>query len=312
MPGPAVTVLVATLGENPLLPEALRQAQEQAAALPAEVLLVVNAPEAAFPAAYRDAWRALAHRVLFEERSGKSHALNRGVAEARGAIVAFLDDDATPAPRWLESITAPLRAGASGVAGCGGRVLPVYPAGGPPEWYRRIVARGPSTFLGPYHDLGPLPQEYRRGIFLAPFGANCAYRRELLLQYPYRAELGPSRATGLRGGEDTEVACRLRAHGWRLLYCPDAVVYHPVEPARMTRDYVARGYYIQGVENVRMRRILGEVTIAAGYARVRLARSWARWALASLLRRRSRHRLAFRVQFHRGQIQEILRPGARP
>src|SRR5690349_7477494 len=61
-------------------------------------------------------------RYLFESRPGKSCALNAGVREARGAVVAFMDDDVTVEPTWLQELTAALHNGQW--AGAGGRILP--------------------------------------------------------------------------------------------------------------------------------------------------------------------------------------------
>src|SRR5271165_3469739 len=57
-------------------------------------------------------------RYTFEPEQGKSCALNRGVGEARGDIVAFTDDDVTLEPTWLQNLTASLRSGEW--AGAGG------------------------------------------------------------------------------------------------------------------------------------------------------------------------------------------------
>ena len=40
-------------------------------------------------------------RYLFEPQPGKSYALNSGIREARGTVLAFIDDDVTVEPSWL-------------------------------------------------------------------------------------------------------------------------------------------------------------------------------------------------------------------
>ncbi len=48
-------------------------------------------------------------RYLFEGRPGKSYALNTGIAAAKGDVLAFMDDDVTVDPEWLQSLVEPLR-----------------------------------------------------------------------------------------------------------------------------------------------------------------------------------------------------------
>ena len=61
-------------------------------------------------------------RYIFEPRPGKSHALNTGILAAHGNVLAFVDDDVTVEPTWLQSLTAPLDD--EHLAGSGGRILP--------------------------------------------------------------------------------------------------------------------------------------------------------------------------------------------
>ena len=57
-------------------------------------------------------------RHLLEREQGKSYALNTGVREARGEILAFMDDDVIVEPTWLRNLTRALQnpewAGAGG------------------------------------------------------------------------------------------------------------------------------------------------------------------------------------------------------
>jgi len=266
MAAPSVSVIIATLGESHLLPKTLEEVRHQADALGAEVVVIVNASEARSKYIGAHEWTHLADRVLFEERPGKSHALNRGIQEARGDILAFTDDDAIPGPGWLEEITKPFGPAGPVLVGTGGRVQPIYPNGQPPEWYRILLHPNRRdlfvrchSFLGPCHDLGSEARTYifHPEKFVVPLGVNCAYRREALLKRGYQPHLGPNRATGLRGGEDTELGVDFLRSGRSILYCPKAEVYHPVTPERMTFEYVRHGYFLRGVENVRIRHALG-------------------------------------------------------
>ena len=46
-------------------------------------------------------------RYVIEPTPGLSHARNRGLAECSTDLVAFLDDDVTPAPDWLTLLVSP-------------------------------------------------------------------------------------------------------------------------------------------------------------------------------------------------------------
>jgi len=59
-------------------------------------------------------------RYLFELRAGKSRALNAGIQEARGNVLAFIDDDVVVEPTWLHNLTVNLNNGEW--AGAGGRI----------------------------------------------------------------------------------------------------------------------------------------------------------------------------------------------
>src|ERR1700677_4161324 len=48
-------------------------------------------------------------RYLFEPAQGKSYALNAGILESRGDILAFADDDITVESTWLQRLTDPFR-----------------------------------------------------------------------------------------------------------------------------------------------------------------------------------------------------------
>jgi glycosyltransferase involved in cell wall biosynthesis len=167
-------------------------------------------------------------RYVFEPQQGKSHALNAGIREARGEILAFMDDDVTVDAQWLQNLTAIFQR--QGWAGVGGRVLPER-SFTPPAW---LSAEGKYA-LAPLamFDLGPQPGE----LIEAPFGTNMAFRKEVFEKVGgFRTDLGPRPGSETRG-EDTEFGDRVLGTGQHLWYEPSAIVYHSLPAHRLQKKY---------------------------------------------------------------------------
>jgi len=182
-------------------------------------------------------------RYLFEPRPGKSYALNSGVRAARGDILAFIDDDVTVEPTWLQNLTA----GLSGKewAGAGG---PIRPEKGfsCPEW---LPLDGPGSMGGilAFFDRGETPGE----LDLPPYGTNMAFRKEMFEKYgDFRTDLGPTPGSEIRN-EDTEFGRRIMAGGERLRYEPAAVVHHAVPESRLRQSYFLRWSFDYGRAEIR-------------------------------------------------------------
>jgi glycosyltransferase involved in cell wall biosynthesis len=178
---------------------------------------------------------------IFEPRQGKSFALNAGVREARGEILAFLDDDVIVEPTWLWNLTANLHDGTW--AGAGGRTLPLVeqPL---PEWLslERPYSLG-AAICGQF-DEGGMPRELEK----PPYGANMAFRQETFTRYgPFRTDLGPGLVRPVsKVGEDTEFGSRVMSGGERVRYEPAAIVHHPIFPDRMSKKYIRNFCYETG------------------------------------------------------------------
>lgn len=181
-------------------------------------------------------------RYLFEPLQGISYARNTGVREARGEILAFIDDDETADADWLQNLTANLHSGEW--AGAGGPVLPRW--NGPrPSW---LAADSPFT-------LGPLaawqPDSGGTQLTAPPVGANMAYRKDAFDRYGgFRTDLGRVGLILLHG-EDTEFGRRLMDAGQRLCYEPSAIIHHPVDDARAKKQYFVKWWFNKGRSDVR-------------------------------------------------------------
>jgi len=177
-------------------------------------------------------------RYLFEPKPGKSHALNAGIREAHGEILAFIDDDVIVETNWLRNLTASLNGNTW--AGAGGRIFPEKNFS-PPPW---LPLDGPNNMGGilALFDLGAAFVELDR----PPFGTNMAFQKKMFEKYGgFRLDLGPRPGSELRN-EDTEFGRRLLAAGERLRYEPSAKVYHRIPEERLTKGYFLKFCFDHG------------------------------------------------------------------
>lgn len=185
-------------------------------------------------------------RCICEPRQGKSYALNSGIRESRGEVLAFIDDDVTVEPTWLWSLTKTLANGEW--AGTGGRTL-LAESFSPPRWLSLSGPHSLGGVLAAQFDMGDQPCELED----PPYGANMAFRKEMFEKYGlFRADLGPSPNSDIpRPNEDTEFGRRLMAAGERLRYEPAAVVYHPVPKDRLKKEYFLGWWFDYGRAAIR-------------------------------------------------------------
>jgi glycosyltransferase involved in cell wall biosynthesis len=181
-------------------------------------------------------------RYTFESHPGKSFALNTGIREARGDLLAFVDDDVTVEANWLDGLTAAMND--KQWAGVGGRTLPTETLA-IPSWLSPDLAGA----LCAYFDLGEVPCE----LDCAPYGANMAFRKEMFEKYGlFRTDLGPSPDPEIpRPNEDTEFGRRLMSAGERLRYEPSALVRHPVPKERLRKEYFLGWWFDLGRASMR-------------------------------------------------------------
>jgi glycosyltransferase involved in cell wall biosynthesis len=258
-------------------------------------------------------WRHPARfRYLFEPHQGKSHALNTGIREARGEVLAFVDDDVTVEPTWLRNLTAPLQGG--GWAGVGGRTLPAQDFI-PPRWMSIREQDGLVGILCAFFDLGDKACELDR----APYGTNMAFRKVMFERYGgFRSDLGPSPNNDVpRPNEDTEFGRRLMAAGERLRYEPSAVVYHPINEDRVKKEYFLNWWFDYGRAMVREWRlgppVLGIPRPYLSFLKVgitAMADGIRRWTLT--LSPKPRFFWKCRVWLIAGQMKELYRFARRP
>jgi glycosyltransferase involved in cell wall biosynthesis len=191
-------------------------------------------------------------RYIFESRQGKSNALNAGIQNSRGDILALTDDDVTVHPEWIAQVYDAFQQ--FDCAGIGGRIVPVWTCS-QPAWidfdgpFRHVAFGGIVRF-----EKGDAPLQ----LSGTATGANMAFRRSVVEKHGlFRTDLSGNHADRRRlgdllGGEDTEYCQRLLNAGEKLYYAPKAIVYHPVEEHRLRKKYLQSFAFYYGRYSMRI------------------------------------------------------------
>jgi GT2 family glycosyltransferase len=192
------------------------------------------------------------HEVISNKfERGLSGARNTGIEQAAGDVVVFLDDDARAQPQWLETLLASYHD--ASVLGVGGVVLPDWSSPGRPAWL-------PEEFLWvvgcSYRGQPEVRAEVRN-----PIGANMSFRRSAFERAGFFNSWVGRTALSSRplGCEETEFSIRLRrlSPGGRIIYEPQAVVYHHVDESRTTWRYFLGRCRAEGCSKARVSRLSG-------------------------------------------------------
>ena len=160
-------------------------------------------------------------KLLRTPNRGLSHARNLGWTEAKGEIIAYIDDDAYPDPDWLTFLAETFRSGE--FAGVGGPNLAPPSDGNIAE----CVANSPG---GPVHVL--LTDTEAEHI---P-GCNMAFRRTAL------EAIGGFDPQFRVAGDDVDLCWRLQQRGWKLGFSPAALVWHHRRNSLRTYLRQQKGY----------------------------------------------------------------------
>jgi glycosyltransferase involved in cell wall biosynthesis len=165
-----------------------------------------------------------------ESRQGLAHARNRAVADFRGDVLLFTDDDIRFGPCWLAAYQNAIRRFPDADY-FGGRILPDW-GQMKPRWIKDEPLPLIDGVVGWFdHGVETRPFETTEP---PPFGASFAIRRQLFDKIGgFRVDLGTG-GMGLGRGEETEFLMRARNAGAQGVYVGEALCFHVYDPRRLT------------------------------------------------------------------------------
>jgi glycosyltransferase involved in cell wall biosynthesis len=225
------SIVITTFRRTPMLVEALEALSPQLSGRPVEVIVIDNCPDAsARPAVEGGGYAEV--RYVHEPLSGVVNARNRGVSEAKGTYLIFLDDDEVPSERWLDAWLV-LADGKTDMAF--GRIVPRLLAPCPPELanqtaraYSRDMQATTGTDISakwPYVGTGNSMFHKARC-----FAAGSPFDKRF----------------NTRGGEDVWLIRSLVKQGHKLRWNHEALVEELVPKGRITLSFAKARRFNQG------------------------------------------------------------------
>jgi len=219
-----------------------------------EVLIVDSASDPAVAQDLVRLAREFGARLIRLEQPGISLARNAGADAARAEYVAYIDDDAIPAPDWIDAILSALEEPGDRPVLLGGRILPIWETPLPPWWppsLRSVLSIIEYEGRGIYRSVELPPG-------LEPYAANMVVHRPAL-----RAVGGFQAAFGrvgkvLLSDEDVQLAWTLQNAGHVIRYDSRILVYHQIQSDRLRPAWLLSRLYWQGASTVLTWQLTGQ------------------------------------------------------
>jgi len=189
------------------------------------------------------------HYIL-EPKLGLSYARNRGITEAKGDFIAFVDDDVFFSQQWLVQLEKTFRN--PSVDCFGGKSIPVFNNGEPMWLTESIKLIYGSTNSGELEKEMIYPEH--------PFGLNMAFKKGVFSKVgnfnPRLGRVGGS----LLSNEEADLFFRIDKAGLKTVYNPKAQLYHRIPDDRATPEWVLDRFYWQGISEVAFNQIVHPVS----------------------------------------------------
>jgi glucosyl-dolichyl phosphate glucuronosyltransferase len=192
-------------------------------------------------------------RLIRVDAPGVSAARNAAAWAVHTPYIAYIDDDAIPAPTWVTEIIEAIHRPPCRPALIGGRILPKWEAPLPAWWppsLRGVLSIIEVEGRGEYRT-ADLPKG------LEPYGANMVVHvLSLLAIGGFGTGIGRF-GKALLSDEEVQVAWKLQDAGHSVRYESRIVVQHQIQASRLNPRWLLSRLYWQAASTVLTRRMLG-------------------------------------------------------
>jgi glucosyl-dolichyl phosphate glucuronosyltransferase len=223
-----ISVVIATYNRDPFIRKSLECLSDQTLDKHAYEIIVVDNQSTDKTAAICHQYMAehpeVNIRYVLEANKGVSFARNRGIIESKSDIVAFVDDDAEAKLDYLQNILHFMEQN-PGIAGIGGKVMPIYPNDQEPEWMNQYL----KGFVG-IMDFGATPTVFTKKMKY-PIGCNMAYRKSIL------ESAGGFNNTLTFRSDDKYLFYAIKKINPLIYFLPQATVLHNISAHRLSFHY---------------------------------------------------------------------------
>ena len=168
-----------------------------------------------------------------------SLARNMGIKNAKGDIVVFIDDDALAEKKWLSEIVRTFKI--TGAHAVGGKIDPLW-QNKKPDWIK-------NNMLWVFSILDYADQITDFVWPACPIGTNMAIQKDVFTKLGMFNKNICHQGSKLLYNDEVEFINKLFINKFKIIYTPLAIVKHIIPSNKITKKYLLKRYFYQGVSD---------------------------------------------------------------
>lgn len=181
-------------------------------------------------------------KVVDEKKPGLSNARLRGINEAKGKWIAFIDDDNYLDIDWLDNAVSYIENNPR-IGSFGGTIVPTFSfqLNMQQEAVLKVIYKSIAITNLDRNDIDYQTSEHPNKL---PYGAGMVVRTSLMFKLRELGWLSMEGRNGnkLTAGEDTEIGYFVTNEGFLTGYCPEMILEHDIPAERLQLEYAVRLY----------------------------------------------------------------------